>query len=354
MTKIVENKDLNLKLMCKTLFKKMGYVTHYEVMVRNKSYVAMYKTHDISDIDVYGYRFNPDLSYSTIGSECKSGETNALEELFKFYGIINYFKIDSGYLIKSKIHQNAREVAVKNKMRCFSEAELRKMLLGFEIDVDKTLRIENAKYTKQVKLLKNFKTRNEKLVDYLTYDYWNKENWRNIHNLIHLLQIPLSTKLFNEGVISIDDKYVYYYTLELFSDCILKNIGDAIVLNYSDVEGAITTGLYGGAESLNERRRFHDLVNQVSQRDEPFDADWQSDLINMSARFAQNTKAAARVPDLIQSIYENAFYETKIKFDAKDFNKFSDLTRKFTQDLMQFTIKSCKLDPKVFEEFMAL
>jgi len=98
MKRIVENKDLSLKLMCKTLFKNMRYNTHYEIKLRNKSYIASYKTHDVSDIDVYGYKFNADLSFISIGAECKSGETNALEDFFKFLGIVDYYNIDKGYL----------------------------------------------------------------------------------------------------------------------------------------------------------------------------------------------------------------------------------------------------------------
>ena len=39
MTKKFENKDLDLKVLCKLLFNKMGYCTHYEMQLRTKSYI---------------------------------------------------------------------------------------------------------------------------------------------------------------------------------------------------------------------------------------------------------------------------------------------------------------------------
>lgn len=355
MTKIIVNKDLDLKILCKTLFKVMGFVTHYEIIVRNKSYVTTYKTHDISDVDVFGYRFNADLSYTTIGSECKSGESGAIDELFKFLGILQYFNIDSGYLIKSKIHQNAREVAIKNNFRCFTEAEIRKVLLGFDLDIDKQLRIENGKYYRMQRSIKKLKEKNEKLIDYIFLEYWNKENWKNIHNFMHLLQIQDSQHvLFENGVLKLEDKYCYYYILELLSRCVLKNVSEAMVLNYADIDGAIISCLYGGAESLNEKRRIHDLLNQATQGTNAFEPSWHTDLVTISSRFSQSTKAASKIPDLLQDIYENSFYESGIKFEPKIFKKYSDLTRKFTQDLIQFVEKHCKIENAVFEDFMKL
>ena len=355
MTTIILNKDLDLKLLCKLLFKIMGYTTHFEIMVRSKSYVSAYKTHDISDIDVLGYKFNLDLSYCTVGSECKSGESSALEELFKFLGIVEICDIDTGYLIKTKIHQNAREVAIKNNFRCFTEAELRKLLLGLGIEIDKQLRIENVKYQKKQKCLKKFKSQNEKLVDYTTLDYWNKENWKNIHNITHLLHSQnITGKLFTDSNATIDDKFIYYYLMELFSRAVLKLISEAMVLNYADIDGAIINCLYGGAESLNEKRRINDLMTQATRENYALEPAWHNDLVSILSRFSQSTGAASKIPNLFQDVYENAFYDNSLKFEPKVFSKYTDITRKFAQDLIQFIEKSCKLPSEIFADFMKL
>lgn len=353
-TKIIVNKDLDLKLMCKMLFHKMGFCTHFEVQLRNKSYINSFKTHDISDIDVYGYKFNSDLSFFSIGSECKSGESGALEELFKFLGIVNYYELDRGYLIKNKIHQNARQVAIKNKIRCLTESEIRQILLGLDIDVEKQLKIENAKYYKYTKYCKYFKSKNEKLIDYVTLDYWNRENWKNIHNLIHLLSLNTTSELFVNSEWRISEKLIHYSVLELFSLAVIRNIGDSMIMNYSDIQSSITNSLYGGAESLNERRKIHDLVSQATQSDDKFEPVWQSDLVHICSRFSQSTHATSKIPELIQDIISNSFYDGGIRIDKKQLDKYPDLTRKYVQDLIQFLTITCNLEKSIFEEFMKL
>ena len=280
--------------MCKCLYSKMGYSTHYEIKLRNKSYINSFKSHDISDIDVYGYSFNSDLSLLTIGAECKSGETNALDEFYKFLGISKYYNLNKAYLLKTKIHQNARQIALENNFICLTEVELRKMLLGFEIDVDKILKIENARYQKQVKYFELLKKKNEKLADYLQLDYWNKENWRNIHNIIHILkQSPSQQEMFIE--VTLLDKYIFYLATELFAYSILKNSSEAIVLNYADFDSAFVNCLYGGAEALNEKRRIHDAVNIATQENLRFEPEWQADLVNICSRISQSTYSASLI-----------------------------------------------------------
>lgn len=350
-----QNKDLNLKLLCKILFSKMGLNSHFEVRLRNKSYIASFKSHDISDIDVFAYKFNEDLSLYKVGSECKSGETNALDEFYKFLGISNYYKLNKAYLIKTKIHQNARQIAVANNFVMLTEAELRKMLLGFEIDVDKALKIEFARNSKRVKYLNDFKPKNEKLIEYINLDYWNRENWKNIHNILHILkQKNPQGAIFTEADMTVQTKYVYYYVAELFAYSILRAAEEAIILNYSDFESAFVSCLYGGAEALSEKRRIHDAVNIATKETKNFEPDFQSDLVSIATRWSQYTGAASKVPTLIQGVYENAFYEKEIKIDSRLLKSFPDLTRKFTADIMQFLWKHCDINPSSYEDFLNL
>ncbi|WP_442845094.1 hypothetical protein [Leeuwenhoekiella sp. H156] len=332
----------------------MGFSTHFEVALRTKSYIKTFQTHDISDIDVFGYRFNSDLSFFTIGSECKSGDTGALEELFKFVGIVDYYNLDRGYLIKSRIHQNAREVALKNKIRCITESEIRQILLGQDFDIDRQLRVENAKYLKYINALKDFKKADEKLVEYISLDYWNREDWKNIHNLLHILNFPKQSELFDKKAITVNEKIIFYRVAELFSIAVLKIISDAMMLNFSDISKSITNMLYGGAESLNEKRKIHDLVSQATKSDAEFEPNWQGEFLNMSFRFSQHTYASAQIPALLQLILSECFYSNKVKIETKHVEKFPDLTRKYTQDIMQFLANNSNLNPEIFKDFMII
>lgn len=344
------NKDLTLKLMCKILFKLNGYNTHYEVKLRTKSYIDTFKIHDVSDIDVFGIDFRNDLNYFSVGSECKSGETGALDEIYKLIGVGKSIKLDRSYFIKTKIHQNARQIASHQNIRCYSDAELRKLLSGFEIDIDKEIKIEGAKYSKLRSSLKRLSKSKPKIVDYLTYEFWNKEDWRNVHNLLYIIASNESPNLFPE--LKPVEKLPFYYLIELLSISILKTISEAMTLNYSDIENAIRTALYGGSESLNERRKLFDLVSQVTKENQDFSQTWESDLVNIGIRIAHTTKTASDVPVFLQDIRENSFYEDKILIDKKTLQQYPDGTRKTAQDIIQFTLKYSGIDKNVFKEIM--
>lgn len=346
-----ENKDIQIKFLCKILFNRMGFITHYEIRLRNKSYINIMKTHDVSDIDVLGYNFLPDLSSLTIGSECKSGDSGALDEFYKFLGISEYFKLDRSYLIKTKIHQNARQIALTRNFTCLTEAELRKLVIGFGVDIDKAIKIERGRYSRLVNSLNAYKSLNERLIEYLTLDYWNKETWRNIHNLLHILKNKPLTLINEYGTM---EKYVHYYVLELFSVLILKIIHEAMILNYSDIENALINSLYGGAESLNERRRIQDALNIATKRNDSFESIWQDDLVSICSRFSQHTHPTSLIPKLFQMFYEQFIYDKDVKIDAKKIKALPDYTRKFSQDIAQFISKYGEIDIKNFEELMSL
>ena len=346
------NKDHNLKLLCKILFLELGYVTHYEVKLRTKSYIQALRIHDISDVDVYGCNFLPDMTFQSLGAECKSGESNALDELYKFTGVIDYFHIDKGYFIKKKIHQNARQVAEKMNVSCYTEAELRKLLLGLNIDIEKQIKIEQARYTKLHNSIKAQKKNNEKIVAYLTFGYWNKENWKNIHNIIHLLKNQKSGELFPE--MDIRKKMFCYYILELFTLSVLKNIGEAMIVSLSDINQALRISLYGGADALSEKQKIYDLVNQALSANKMFSPLWEDDFVNLSSRFSDHTKDSSQTIHLLQAIREDAFYSNKVEIKPSLLRNYSDLTRKFVQDLMQFISNHSQIDIKIYGEFMKI
>jgi len=348
------NKDSNLKFMCKALFNQMGFLTYCEVDLRSKSYIQSFKTHDISDIDVLGIKFFEDLSIIKIGSECKSGDKKALEELYKLIGVLQYYELHKGYLIKSKIHQNARQVAFKNDVKCLTEPEIRTLLLGMDIDVDKLLKVETAKYFKLSNAVKRCKKVDEKLANYLKYEYWNKKYWKNIQNILHILEKNTSAELFTSENMSITDKYYNTYVVELLSISILELINDSMILSYSDIENSIINNLYGGSENLNERRQLFDLVSQVTGENTPFGYYWEEEFASLCNRYSTKTSHSCNIPAFLQEIRENCFYDSKILIKNESLSKFSDITRKFVQDLVHFLVKNNFVQENAFKELMEL
>jgi hypothetical protein len=71
-------------------------------------------------------------------------------------------------------------------------------------------------------------------------------------------------------------------------------------------------------------------------------------------RFAINTKSCSRIIHLLQDVRENCFYAQKVEIKKSIVEKHSDLTRKFTQDIMHFLIKNTSIEESVFEDFMKI
>lgn len=345
-----KDKDYLLKLTTKLLFEELGYYPFYEVKLRNKSYMTQFKTHDISDIDVLGFNILHDLSVYKVGAECKSGENAALEELFKFSGIMKHYNLSQGYLIKSKIHQNAREISLNQNIICYSESELRQILISFDNDLEKQLDIENAKYLSMQEALDVGKKYNEKMHSYITLDYWNKDNWKNIHNIMHLLSHQEEKNLFDEKNIKISQ--FCYYIMELFSLALILNISKAIKMSYSDIERSIEVSLYGNAEEYNEKRKIHDAVSIATKTIEKFEPEWQVYLINIAKRFSQKPKEASQIVKLFKDISENSFYKDKIVINERMLKKYSELTIKFAQDICNLIINYTLIDKDNFIDLM--
>ncbi|MBI3124783.1 MAG: hypothetical protein HYZ10_10310 [Ignavibacteriales bacterium] len=345
-----KNKDYPLKLATKILYDQLGLVSYYEVMLRNKSYISQFKVHDVSDIDVIGFNILPDLTVIKNGAECKSGEGNALEEMFKFLGVMGHYNLAQGFLIKTKIHQNAREISANHNIMCYTESELRQLLIGFGVDVDKQLEIENAKYLSLQEAISIGKNFNDKLHSYITLDYWNKDNWKNIHNLLHILKNSQELTLFEDSNIKLTQ--FLFYVMGLLSLSIIQNVQKSIKINFSDIERSLEISLYGTAEDYNEKKKIHDAVNIATNSQEKFEPDWQPFLINISTRFAQKTREASKIVSLFQDIVENSFYKDKIVINDKILKNYSDVTIKFAKDVCSLITNFSTIKESLFAELM--
>ncbi|MCI5167780.1 MAG: hypothetical protein D3903_17245 [Candidatus Electrothrix sp. GM3_4] len=135
---------------------------------------------------------------------------------------------------------------------------------------------------------------------------------------------------------------------------LLKNISLSIAQNYSDVEHALRSFLYGGPETLHEKRKLFDLIGQYTNKNQSFSPPWESDFINLSSRFALNTKSCSRICHLMQDVRENCFYGQKVEIKKGVVDQYSDLTRKFTQDIMHFLVKNTAIEEYVFKDFMKI
>jgi len=327
------NKDLDQKLLVYLLFRQSGYVPQFEIRLRTKSYIDTFKSHDVSDIDVLGYKFESDLGYRELGAECKSGEANALDDLFKFKGTMTLRNIQHGYLVKSRLHQNAREIAGGLGIRVLTEAELREFLLPSNPDLERSQREIKSLYIKHQKIMEHMKISHKRFHDYVLYEYWNKPDWQNIHNLRHLF-----TTIQKE--VSADQQQEKFFagfiliTMGLFARSILKIISDSICISFSDLRNSLTVSLFGGPESFREKQRLFDNMSQVNGTNEKFLPDWIVDLTQFGERLARYPKSAATIPEVVDQLISKVDLSSDKPF-IQNIQITEDIVRKYVQDLVE-------------------
>ena len=123
-----EDRDLDLSLLTRRFFDSMGYYTELKVPIFIPIYGKAFKRSSASDVDILGIKYDPDFEPSIAIAEAKSTEANALEELLKVRSVAEYMKSNKRFLIKSRIHENAREIGRHLEVVCLDEAELVQML----------------------------------------------------------------------------------------------------------------------------------------------------------------------------------------------------------------------------------
>ncbi|MCI5167356.1 MAG: hypothetical protein D3903_15000, partial [Candidatus Electrothrix sp. GM3_4] len=62
-------------------------------------------------------------SQHLIGSECKSGASSALDELYKFIGVMDYYKIQKGYLTLSGFKSDFLLIKITSKNRALGQLQ---------------------------------------------------------------------------------------------------------------------------------------------------------------------------------------------------------------------------------------
>jgi len=343
------DKDLPQKYLTKVLFEKLGYVAEIAVQITSKSYKTGYARQTYSDYDVLGVRFEPDLQLLRIAAECKSGEAKAVEELLKLKGVLTAFGIQRGYLIKSKIAQNARELAGNVGITTFSAAELQQFLTtAFRIDLDETLRTEAAANISLRTLDARFGSGFEQLWKYLRFEFWNRECHRNVQALLRLSaslskQLDKRDSAHRFGAMRV----LYYLSLALLELC-----GKVIAMGLSDPGRTFSVQIFGGARERREREVLFDMVHQYvpSSQDAvfAFEPDYMSGLSELAMRLIRSASDAAEIPRFLHGVIEEKFMGIGDRAGGA-----GTVTRKLSQDIALFVMKAAALDRAIFEELLA-
>jgi hypothetical protein len=348
------NKDLSLKLLLKPYLQGLGYICEIEVDLADKNYQITYKREQLTDIDLIAFKVEGDFNFRWIASECKSGDQHAFEELVKLKGVMAASSFDRGYFIKSKVHENARLAANRLNIACLDERELRELIAAWGFDAAHILKVEKARYEYKRKCDSIVKEVSPKFVDYLRFEYWNVENYRNIPNILFLLESNRE-KLKLEAIAH---RFFLHRVLHLFTVSLLRVCSRIYNSNLSDPGRGLQVELFGGPRDRRDREVLQDNINrvlaEVNRGPMGLDQEWMGDLSEIVARLIKSARFSTRIPRLTIDFLDHAFYLDEVKTPEIFAERHNVITIKLAQDIVQFLTKVSRVPEKAFREFMAL
>ena len=343
------DRDLSLKILTKMLFEQLGYVSEIGIEIASKSYRGQFAREQFSDFDVLGVRFEVDLHQQRIAAECKSGESKALEELLKLKGILTTFGIARGYFIKSRISQNARELAATIDVSTMDEDELRSLLAqSYGVDIEQESRAEGRRLDEIWKLEASVQERYPRVHKYLRFEFWNLPAYRNMHNLM-----KLATALREPGTPEDPTgRYLFHRLLQYVTITVLQLAARVLSTSLRDPVRGVAVNLFGGPRERREREILFDNVSRLlpkESRGVSFEPDFLPALNEAVTRLVRSAPAAARIPHFISAVTE----ERILHIGRRKPEVYDTVTRKLGQDLCLFLIKEAGLGKTLGAEILA-
>lgn len=337
-------KDLGLKLGLNSILRVSGHVLFNEIDLCTYSYQPKYARRQITDLDVVGFRWEPDLSLSVAVAECKGIEEKAMESLLKLQGTMRLFGASKGYFVQKRIDVNARELGRELGIYCLDEGNLGELITSVGVNREEYRRYEQGIYATKGSTLRDTKGEFGKAVDYTKYDFWTLPDHRNIINLMKIL--GLSAKKFKA-----DNKSHRILALELcllLTVAMLRLTGSILRLNCSNVPDGVKTLLLGGTRERRDREALFDEVRKVV-RDEkvtPYPG-YLAALTELLFRFSKALRYSYDVARCMEFFVGRACLGDN-KGVTNVIKPFDDVTVKLTRDILYFVCEHAGLDKPIF------
>ena len=339
-----ENKDLALTILARRFFQAMGFCTELKVPVFIPIYGTVYKRSPASDVDVLGIRFDPDFEPCIAIGEAKTGEEKALEELLKVRAVAEYLKAKKRFLIKSRVHQNAREIGRNLGVVCLDESELVQVLKNLAVNDGAPSAEELLNYRQQQAWLLSMRRQKQSqpLANYLESEVWSRRYWENLHNLIYMLRFFLKTSKAKPQPFV---EFAIFRATGVISISILYLCRQIITSSLSKLERGVELYVFGGPAARRQRERLRDEIQRVVPSLKGFNIAMEppflTDLKEIVAYFTISPREAVLTPQVFSEAV-GIIAVTGGNFDPTKWSGgHNPVALKLAKDVLQFVLKSC-------------
>lgn len=259
-------RDLPLKVEMRRLFWSMGCSTRLDVKLR--AYVAGDERgpgwQEFTDLDVLAVGFSPGGQVHLSLADCKTSKRSAIERMFWVRGVAEFFAADEAYLVRSQsVPAAARSLSTRIGVGVLDPDDYVALARTFptELDLkDGPLRclFDLGGIRRQANLI-GLDRRLDSLIEFIRYDYWIYEPYRNVTQVIaHLAEAASVLEPKNPQHLSLffDVAWLYAFALAQAAHRVRSS-------RMADVPTAVRTYVAGGELATREKAQLAELLKQM-------------------------------------------------------------------------------------------
>ena len=261
----------------------LGYVPLLNIPVLLPDFVSNRSGVELTDADVYGIRFSPSGGISRLLIDCKTTTGRAVDRVLWVKGLHSFLELDDAYLFKSRIPSNARWLAKELRVNCLDESELVQLEQTFGLSRLKGPYFDGSGYERLNSILSSFPKGSDYrvVVQFLKGGVWTL---KPANRVITLLNIGAQNGL-NKKLRSSEANHVVFVLMGALMLAISLGLL-ASQLNVTDtlnVERRLREELHGGAESLDQKTRYLEVLSRLASESGSQSADNSIDFDNFPA-----------------------------------------------------------------------
>ncbi|HVU02304.1 MAG TPA: hypothetical protein VHE30_11155 [Polyangiaceae bacterium] len=264
------DRDLGLKLRMRRILWAQGFYCPVEVDLSHYEYEQrQLMRQSLTDIDVLGLRFDPDLRAQAVLVDCKSGRESDPARIFWLRGVMDFFHAEQGFFVKRKVHGHARALAPRLGIRVLDEDGLGHLERILRADAAFTAFVDETRYARMEGLWgidvpegskpTAAQVRVKNVAHYLQYLYWMVDEYRNVQSVIEQFGL-VARDLQGAGL---REKFLAHVGLQRLSLSLLRLAGEVIGRNVRDVPAQVRGYIFGGPLLLREREALFAAVEKI-------------------------------------------------------------------------------------------
>ena len=338
------------------LFFHNNYFSRRGIPLKNYFYP---ESVDITDIDVYGIRYDIDFSKSKILADCKSNisttsrDAKPANRILWTSGLKKFLNCNIAYFCKSRIGERMKDFALKNDVIPIDYIKLEELEDRFDIKDKWQGSYDKSNYQKIKSYYKDIKksAKLNKLYWFLRLEFWTLPSNLQIKKCINHLY-----DCFKERNITSGHKTYLLCELYCLSSISLLNLcGDTYPYTKSERNRWITTKMIEGIGTIEQQdnilkiikayteAKVEELTHQKTIIDfEDFKIsppEYTSDLLELINRFVDKPIYSTKIPRFIDFfVYEYVLKKKEIEKDVlnKLFQVDIDILAKLSKNLIRF------------------